>query len=143
MTVEDRLTWMTILGQKYRRENHSVSLLNYHFVWCPARRKKVLTGKIRKRLIALLHQKCDELDFEIVALEVDADHVHLFLGADPSVSPSTVMHRLKGYTSKVLRDEFAELRRLPSLWTRSFFVSTAGNVSRETVMKYISEHSTK
>lgn len=143
MNIEDRLTWVIILGQKYRRENHTVSLINYHLVWCPARRKKVLVGDIRKRLRALLHQKCDELDFEIVALEIDADHVHLFVGTAPDVSPSTVMHRLKGYTSRVLRDEFKGLNALPSLWTRSFFVSTAGNVSRETVMKYIEEHATK
>lgn len=143
MNFVDRQTWVIVLGQKYRRENHSVSLINYHFVWCPARRKKVLVGDVRKRLMALMHQKCDELSFEIIAMEIDSDHVHLFLGTAPDIAPSTVMHRLKGYTAKVLRSEFEHLTRLPSLWTRSYFVSTAGNVSRETVQKYISEHSTK
>jgi putative transposase len=143
MNIVDSITWITILGQKYRHENHSVSLVNYHFVFCPARRKKILVDDIRKRLRKLINDKADELNLEVIALEVDADHVHLFIGCHPDIAPSKVMHRLKGYTSKVLRDEFPELKRLPSLWTRSYFCSTAGNVSRETIKKYIAEHSSK
>jgi len=57
------------------------------------------------------------------------DHVHLFISVDPDLAPNQVAHRLKGYTSHVLRREFPHLIRLPALWTRSYFVSTAGRVS--------------
>jgi len=81
---------------------------------------------------------------EILALEVMPDHVHLFVSVDPSWSPQRIMHALKGSTSRTLRSEFPNpLMRMPSLWTRSFFVSTAGNVSSTTIEKYIAEQRTR
>ena len=53
------------------------------------------------------------------------------------MSLSDIMKSLKGYTSKILRNEFNELSKMPSLWTRSFFVSTAGNVCSETIKQYV------
>lgn len=127
----------------YLHKNTSVSLLRYHFVWCPKRRRKVLIGNVALRLKELLEEKTAGLGWEIVALEIMPDHVHLFLGTDPDVSPTQVMHALKGYTSRVLRQEFPKLQTMPSLWTRSFLVSTAGNVSAATIEKYIGEQKTR
>jgi putative transposase len=127
----------------YLHKNTSVSLLRYHFVWCPKRRRKVLTGAVEARLKELLQAKAVELGWGIVALEVMPDHVHLFLSTDPEVSPTQVMHALKGYTSRVLRQEFPRLQTMPSLWTRSYWVSTAGNVSAETIARYIAEQKTR
>ncbi len=73
------------------------------------------------------------LEIKIVAIECDKDHTHMFLNVLPKLSPSDIMANIKGYTSKILREEFAHLQHLPSLWTRSYFVSTAGNVSSETI----------
>ena len=67
----------------------------------------------------------------------DRDHSHMFLNCLPTLSPSDVMQQIKRYTSKILREEFSELSKMPSLWTRSYFVSTAGNVCRETIKKYV------
>ena len=118
-------------------------LLNYHFVFCPKRRRKVLVGMLRVRLIELLNLKAQELEWNVIALEVMPDHVHLFISVDPDVSPTQVMHRLKGFTSRVLRKEFPHLQKLPSLWTRSYFVSTAGNVSSQKIERYIQAQSTR
>ena len=71
------------------------------------------------------------------------DHVHLFLSCQPSIAPDQVMFRIKGYSSRVLRQEFPQLLKMPSLWTRSYFVSTAGNVSSETIKRYIAEQKTR
>ena len=127
----------------YLHKNTSVSLLRYHFVWCPKRRRKVLVGNVAERLKDLLEQKTAELGWSIVAMEIMPDHVHLFLGTDPDVSPTQVMHALKGYTSRVLRQEFPGLQTMPSLWTRSYWVSTAGNVSAEVIQRYIAEQKTR
>lgn len=126
-----------------RHNNTSVSSLRYHFVFCPKRRRKVLVGEVDKRLRTLLGEKADDLGWTIIALEVMPDHVHLFIQTDPDVSPSQVMHALKGYTSRVLRSEFPKLNTLPSLWTRSFWVSTAGQVSAATIEKYIAAQKTR
>lgn len=125
------------MGQEYRQTKTSVSLINYHFVWCPKRRKKVLVGSIKERLTVLIHDKARELDGEVVSLAVEPDHVHLFLNAPPQIAPHQLMHRIKGATSHQLRKEFPSLLRLPSLWTRSYFCGSAGNVSSEAMRRYI------
>lgn len=94
---------------------------------------------VDRRFREILQQVCDEHELIIVALEVMPDHVHLFINALPSMSPSDIMAKVKGVTSRRLRQEFKHLRHLPSLWTRSFFCSTAGNVSSDTVQRYIAE----
>ena len=100
-------------------------------------------GNVAQRLGELLEQKTAELGWSIVAMEIMPDHVHLFLGTDPDVSPTQVMHALKGYTSRVLRQEFPGLQTMPSLWTRSYWVSTADNVSAEVIQRYIAEQKTR
>jgi len=131
------------MGQEYRKTQTTVSLINYHFVFCPRYRRKALVGEVEKRLKELLPSICQKIEVNIVALEVMPDHVHIFLNALPSISPSDIMAKVKGVTSRVLRQEFEHLRHLPSLWTRSFFCSTAGNVSSETVQRYIKEQKTR
>lgn len=127
------------MGQEYRRTNTTVSLINYHFVFCPRYRRKLLVGEVEKRFRAILEQICEERQLKVVALEVMPDHVHLFVNALPSISPSEIMAKVKGVTSRRLRQEFKHLNHLPSIWTRSFFCSTAGNVSDETIKRYIEE----
>jgi len=131
------------MSQAYRRTNTVVFLINYHFVFCPTRRRKVLTGTIEKEVRKLLSQKASELGCEILALEIMPDHVHLFLNCPPTLSPSDAMFWLKGYSSRILREKYPTLRRMPSMWTRSFFVSTAGNVSSQTIQRYIAEQKTR
>lgn len=86
---------------------------------------------------------CEELEIEIIAIECDKDHVHMFLNCLPTQSPSDIMQCIKGYTSKVIREEFEQLKKMPSLWTRSYFVSTAGNVCSETVKRFIENQKTR
>jgi putative transposase len=129
------------MSQEYRHFNTSVTLINYHFVWIPRRRRPVLCGKIANRLKELLYEKSKKLDIEIIALEIMPDHVHLFVNCTPLLAPSQIMFRLKGYSARVLRKEYPEPMRLPSMWTTSFFCSTAGNVSSTTVQRYIEQQS--
>jgi putative transposase len=128
-----------LMAQGYRHFNTSVCLINYHFVWIPKRRKAVLVGAIERDLRRFLESKAQELDSIIVALEIMPDHVHLFLNCPPVLAPDQIMFRLKGSSSRLLRERYPQLLRLPSLWTRSYFCSTAGNVSNATIERYIAE----
>lgn len=101
-----------------------------------------MKGNVAQYLDRLLREKAIELDCEVLALEIQPEHVHLFLSAPPEWSPLQVMHRLKGYSARILRKEFPALMKLPSMWTRSYFVSTAGNVSSATIRRYIESQST-
>ena len=132
---------MLINKKPYRRSRHAVHAVKYHFVWCPKRRASVLKGAVAKRLDEILHGVADEHDWEIASLAIQPDHVHLFVQADTRHAPYQVIHRFKGTSAHVLRDEFDDLHRLPSLWTRSYFVSTTGKVSESVVEQYIEDQS--
>lgn len=127
------------MTQQYRRNSHTVSLVNYHLVWIPKRRKKVLVGDVEKRLRQIIWETCQEKDWVVIALEIMSDHVHLLVNVPPNVAAHEVVKSIKGRSSRYLRQEFPHLLKLPSLWTHSYFVSTTGNVSSETIRKYIEE----
>ena len=131
------------MSQSYRHDRTSVSLLNYHFVWIPRRRRPVLVGPVAERLTVVIHETAAELDCIVLALEVLPDHVHLFLNCPPTWAPDQLMFRIKGRSAHTLRSEFSQLLTLPSMWTRSYFVSSAGNVSSETIRRYIAEQKTR
>lgn len=112
-------------------------LLNYHVIFCPKRRRPVLKGAVKRRLEEVIRKVAKDIDAEVLALEIMPDHVHLFVSAVPQMAPNQVVGRFKGTSSRILRQEFPHLLRLPSLWTRSAFISTAGNVSSSTIRRYI------
>jgi len=122
---------------EYRRDDHRVHLIVYHLIFCPKRRKAVLGGSIAAECERLIHAKCEEKGWEVIDLTIQPDHVHLFVRASPTVSAAEVVKQVKGLTSHELRAKFPVLLRLPSLWTRSYFASTAGNVSVEVIRRYI------
>ncbi|MEI3614851.1 IS200/IS605 family transposase [Pseudogracilibacillus sp. SO30301A] len=129
---------------KYRRTNTTVSLINYHFVFCPRYRRKIfLRADVEERFKQLVQKICEELEIVIIALECDIDRTHIFLNALPTLSPADIMAKIKGVTSKKLREEFSHLQHLQSLWTRSYFVSTAGNVSSATIKRYVEQQKTR
>jgi putative transposase len=126
----------------YQRDEQHVHRIVYQLIWCPKRRRKVLVNQIGKRCEELIRQTCDEKGWTILELAVQPDHVHLVVRVWPSVSAAEVVKECKGVSAFMLRTEFPELLKLPSLWTRSYCASTAGNVSSETVQRYIAAQST-
>jgi len=131
------------LGERWTKHYGGVCELRYHLVWCPKYRRPVLEGAVADRLEALIREKAAEMGGEVLAISVQPDHVHVFLRVStPYLSPAEVAAGLKGYTSRVLRREFPHLRsRLPTLWSRSYYVGTVGQVSQETVERYIASQS--
>jgi len=124
----------------YISSQTSVHFMGYHFVWCPKYRRKVLVDQIAIRLDKLIRQKAEQLKCKIIAMEIMPDHVHLFIQGNPKISPNSLIGQIKGYTSQMLREEFKELKtKLPTLWTRSYFVSTHGHISDKLIEKYIEE----
>jgi putative transposase len=122
---------------EYRHESNAVSLLNYHFVFIPKRRRKVLVGSISERLQQMICEVCNENRWRMIAMEIIPDHLHLLINTKPTDDPATMIKRIKGRASHHLRKEFPELLKLPTLWTPSYFVSTVGNICTETVKRYI------
>lgn len=128
---------------QYKHSRNKVFLINYHLIWCPKRRKKVLVGDIKTRLEQIIIEVAKEKDIEILALEIMPDHLHLFVSSHPNIPVHNLIKAFKGRSSNLLRKEYPELLKIPSLWTHSYFISTAGNVSSETIKKYIEEQNTR
>lgn len=125
---------------KSKRTRHAAYNINYHFVWVPKFRRKILVDRLAVRLDELIRAKTAELGGEVLNLTVQPDHVHLFCSFPPTIAPYQIMHRLKGYTAHELREEFPYLKsRLPNFWTRSYYVGTAGYVSAQTIQRYIDD----
>jgi putative transposase len=121
-----------------RSSNNVVYVCRYHVVFCPKYRRKVLTPPIDERLTVILAEQMERWGQDLIELEVLPDHVHLLVGCDPQFGIHRLVKLLKGYSSHALRAEFPTLkRRLPSLWTNSYYCATVGGVTLETLKRYV------
>lgn len=121
----------------YRRDAHRVHLIVYHLIWCPKGRKPVLDGDVAEECRRLLEVVCHDHGWDVLDLAIQPDHVHLFVRVWPTTTAAEVVQVCKGRTSHDPRRDYPWLKRLPTLWTRPLFASTAGNVSGEPIQRYI------
>ena len=123
---------------KYKSNNNVVYSCKYHVVWCPKYRRSVLINGVDARLKDLIKETCVHLHVEIIELEVMPDHVHLLMEVDPPFGVHRAVKQIKGYSSRILREEFPWLKsRLPSLWTNRYFVSTVGGAPLSVIRQYM------
>jgi putative transposase len=129
---------------RFSKSNKSIFNIGYHLIWCPKYRRKVLVGEVEKRLKELLMQKSKQILIHLEKMEIMPDHVHLFVKSSPVISAHKIVQQLKGYTSRILREEFKILRsRIPTLWTRSYYCESVGHISEQTIKQYIEEQKNK
>ena len=121
----------------YRSSSNVVYSSKYHLVWCPKYRRRVLVGQVETRLVQIVRQVCVEHRVQILGIETMPDHLHLLVEVDPSFGVSRLVRLIKGRSSRVLRQEFPHLRRLPTLGTNSWFCSTVGGAPLEVVRRYV------
>jgi putative transposase len=114
--------------------------INYHFVWCPKYRKPIFKGDLAEKLRLLLETICHTKKWEILELQIQPDHIHLFLSAPPYESPTGIVKVLKGTSAIQLFKAVPSLRtqlRKGHVWSPSYYVGTAGTVTSETIKRYI------
>jgi putative transposase len=131
-----RTRWQTNKGSVYN--------VAYHIIWCPKYRRAILVDDVAERLKTLLYEQASKFGWIIESMEVMPDHVHLFIKANPIDPIARIVAQLKGYTSHVLRAEFIHLKsKLPTLWTRAYYVETIGHISEDVIKRYIEEQKNK
>jgi putative transposase len=124
---------------KTRYTHYSIA---YHLVWIPKYRRRILTGEVQRETKRLIEACCERHGLTLLRLETDEDHIHVFVSAPPRFSPALIANLLKGYSSRYLREQFPHLKKVcgkDHLWTSSYYVGTAGNVSAEVIKRYIQE----
>jgi putative transposase len=123
------------MKQMYHSNDPCVLLINSHLVWCPKRRRKIVVDCLKTRLEELIRETASELGCEMVAPEMMPDQLHLVVSATPQWAPNHIVSRFKSKTSRIVRQEFPFLQRMPSWWTRSYVWSTARHVSADTIRR--------
>lgn len=129
-------------GLQYGKTRWCHYNIAYHFVWIPKYRRKILTGEVQKDVKEIIENYCPKQGWNLIALETDIEHIHCFISAPPKWSPSKIVGMLKGYTSFILRGKYPWLKKVcgkDELWTSSYYVGTAGNMSAQTIIRYITE----
>jgi len=123
---------------EYKSNRNIVYSCKYHVVWCPKYRRGVLVSGVDERLKAILREVAQERQAEVIELEVMPDHVHLLVEVDPQFGIHRLIRLMKGRSSHHLRQEFPWLKkRLPTLWTNAYFVSTVGGAPLAVIKQYI------
>lgn len=126
------------MEKTYNKTATSVSMINYHLIFCPRYRRKIfLIDGLEARFKELVHQICEQKGYKVLALECQIDHCHLLLTVPPTISAAKAVQVIKSNTARVLLQEFEELSKMQNLWTRSYFASTAGEVSSDIIVRYI------
>lgn len=129
---------LSSMNREERSNRNIVYICRYHVVFCPKYRRKVLLPPIDARLKTIIMEIMERWRQELIEVEVMPDHVHLLVGCDPQFGLHRLVKYIKGASSHQLRQEFPALkRRLPSLWTNSYFVATTGGVTLETLKRYV------
>jgi len=131
--------------KKYNSDGCFIFSCQYHVIFCPKYRRKVLSEPIAIKLKELIKSKQIEYGYNLEDLEILEDHVHMILDVNPKFGGIyRIVSKIKGYTSNQLRKEFPELKsKLPTLWTNSRFISSVGSVTLDIVKKYIENQKNK
>ena len=129
------------MGMASKRTSHTVYETKYHLVWAPKYRKGVLRGQLRERVEGLFRERAQDFGFEIDALEVAVDHVHIFLDFPPRYSIAKGVGILKSISASQVFEEFPQLRKqlwARELWEDGYVARTVGDkVTAEVIRRYI------
>lgn len=129
-----------------RKTRNCAYNINYHFVWIPKTRAKILVEPFRSDVKKFLLEKCNERGWEPLALQVMPDHNHFFVSAPPKWAPCKIIQELKAYSSKELRKKYSiirDMRSTPDFWAPGYYCGCAGHVTANTVARYIAEQNKK
>jgi len=137
-----RQFWHALFVRKYWTGAHTTHRLQYHLVWIPKYRKRILLGKVAVRLRELVYEAAQVNQWLIQALSIQKDHVHMLVQLRPDKSVAQAVQIFKGGTSYRLRQEFPELEEWlwgDSLWADGYFAESVGVTQEETIRRYIRE----
>ena len=128
--------------KEYISKNHSKFLIKYHIILVCKYRKQLLVGAFEYDMKKIMRHISEMSDFDIEVMETDKDHLHMMVRSDPKLSPLQIVRRLKQMSTSAVWKKYRDFLRHnfykeQTFWTDGYFVSSIGNVSQETIKKYI------
>ena len=127
----------------YQNTGHVKYDIKYHIVWITKYRYKILSNDIGQRLKLLLIQTCQSRGITIISGHIAKDHIHILVSCPPSLAPAKIVQYLKGRSSRILQEEYPQLRKRywgQHLWARGYFCATVGTITEEMIKEYIEKH---
>ena len=128
--------------KEYISKNHSKFLIKYHIILVCKYRKQLLVGAVEYDMKKIMRHISEMSDFDIEVMETDKNHLHMMVRSDPKLSPLQIVRRLKQMSISAVWKKYGDFLRQNfykehTFWTDGYFVSSIGNVSQETIKKYI------
>lgn len=128
--------------KEYISKNHSKFLIKYHIILVCKYRKQLLVGAVEYDMKKIMRHISEMSDFDIEVMETDKDHLHMMVRSEPKLSPLQIVRRLKQMSISAVWKKYRDFLRHnfykeQTFWTDGYFVSSIGNVSQETIKKYI------
>ena len=128
--------------KEYISKNHSKFLIKYHIILVCKYRKQLLVGAVEYDMKKIMRHISEMSDFDIEVMETDKDHLHMMVRSEPKLSPLQIVRRLKQMSTSAVWKKYRDFLRHnfyeeQTFWTDGYFVSSIGNVSQETIKKYI------
>ena len=128
--------------KEYISKNHSKFLIKYHIILVCKYRKQLLVGAVEYDMKKIIRHISEMSDFDIEVMETDKDHLHMMVRSEPKLSPLQIVRRLKQMSTSAVWKKYRDFLRHNfykehTFWTDGYFVSSIGNVSQETIKKYI------
>ena len=125
---------------KYRKQTHVIYKCDYHIVWVPKYRYRILTGAVKEAVEHDIRMLSEWKGCEIAELNVQADHIHVVVSIPPKVSVSEYMGTVKGKLAIKLFKSYPQLKKKPywgnHFWSRGYFVSTVG-IDEDKIRRYV------
>lgn len=128
--------------KEYISKNHSKFLIKYHIILVCKYRKQLLVGAFEYDMKKIMRHISEMSDFDIEVMETDKNHLHMMIRSEPKLSPLQIVRRLKQMSTSAVWKKYRDFLRHNfykehTFWTNGYFVSSIGNVSQETIKKYI------
>ncbi|WP_195925916.1 IS200/IS605 family transposase [Sarcina ventriculi] len=135
------------MKEKIRKTSHSVYNINYHVVFCPKYRHSILENELEYEVQKLFKSIAFNYGFDVLEQEIMPDHIHLFISASPTIAPTQIVKILKSVSANEIFKAFPNLKKTKfwgsGLWSKGYYIGTAGAVSSEIIKKYIQEQKLK
>lgn len=129
---------MSVDKNRWKSSSHSKYNLGVHIIFCPKYRRKVLINGVDISFKEICEEVANDLKINIISMEIMPDHVHIFLKYPPTLPIHYIVQQIKGKSSRILRLKYDWLKkRIPTLWTRSYFAESVGIINEETIIRYI------
>lgn len=128
--------------KEYISKNLSKFIIKYHIILVCKYRKQLLVGAVEYDMKKIMRHISEMSDFDIEVMETDKDHLHMMVRSEPKLSPLQIVRRLKQMSISAVWKKYRDFLRHNfykehTFWTDGYFVSSIGNVSQETIKKYI------